>query len=100
MKKLKLPRLSFCILFDIIGFTSYLLPVIGEAEDILWAPISGIIFYLMFGKRMGVFGGVFSFLEEILPGLDFIPTFTIAWFIRRREIEKLALQNQVALSSL
>lgn len=33
-------------------------------------------------------GGIFSFLEEISPGLDFIPTFTIAWFIRKQEVEK------------
>lgn len=42
----------------------------------------------MFGRKMGVFGGVFSFLEELTPGLDIIPTFTIAWFIRKNEIEK------------
>jgi hypothetical protein len=59
---------------------------LGEAEDLLWAPISGIIFYFMFGKKLGLSGGVFSFLEEITPGLDFIPTFTIAWFIRKNEI--------------
>lgn len=89
MKRNRLPNISLCILFDLIGLTSYLLPVIGETEDILWAPLSGIIFYFLFGKRkFGLLGGIFSFLEEISPGLDFIPTFTIAWFIRKREIEK------------
>jgi hypothetical protein len=73
---------------DLIGCTSYLLPFFGEAEDLLWAPLSGIIFYFMFGKRFGALGGIFSFLEEISPGLDFIPTFTIAWLIRKRGIEK------------
>jgi hypothetical protein len=71
---------------DLIGLTSYLLPVIGETEDLIWAPVSGIIFYFLFGrKRFGMLGGIFSFLEEISPGLDFIPTFTIAWFIRKHE---------------
>jgi len=70
---------------------SYLLPVIGETEDVLWAPLSAIIFYFLFGKKkFGLLGGVFSFLEEISPGFDFIPTFTIAWLIRKKEIEKLA----------
>lgn len=65
------------------------MPVIGEMEDILWAPFSAVIFYLVFGKKkFGLMGGVFSFLEEISPGLDFIPTFTIAWFIKRRDLEK------------
>jgi hypothetical protein len=67
---------------------SYLFPVIGELEDIVWAPISAITFFFLFGRKMGVFGGAFSFLEEITPGLDFIPTFTIAWFIRKNELDK------------
>jgi len=37
----------------------------------------------MFGKKFGALGSIFSFLEEISPGLDFIPTFTIAWFIKK-----------------
>jgi len=74
-----------------MGMVSYLLPVIGETEDVLWAPLSAIIFYFLFGKKkFGLLGGVFSFLEEISPGFDFIPTFTIAWLIRKKEIEKWA----------
>ena len=70
---------------------SYLLPVIGETEDVLWAPVSAVIFYFLFGKKkFGLLGGVFSFLEEISPGFDFIPTFTIAWLLRKKEIEKWA----------
>ncbi|MEO7960251.1 MAG: hypothetical protein ABIR19_01820 [Ginsengibacter sp.] len=88
MKKTFLPSLTSCIILDAIGCASYLFPLIGEAIDLVWAPISGIIFYFMFGRKMGVFGGVFSFLEELTPGLDIIPTFTIAWFIRKNEIEK------------
>ena len=92
LKMKKLPNISLCIFLDLIGFTSYLLPLIGEAEDLLWAPISGIIFFFLFGKRrFGLLGGIFSFLEEISPGLDFIPTFTIAWFIRKHEIGKIQL---------
>ena len=72
-----------------MGFVSYLLPVLGEAEDIIWAPVSAVIFYFLFGKKkFGLFGGLFSFLEQLSPGLDFIPAFTIAWFIKKREIEK------------
>jgi hypothetical protein len=33
----------------------------------------------MFGFKRGFFGGAFSFFEELMPGLDFIPTFTISW---------------------
>lgn len=90
MKKRLLPSLTICIILDLIGCTSYLLPFFGEAEDLIWAPISGILFYFMFGRKMGVLGGIFSFLEEMSPGLDFIPTFTIAWFIRKNEISEAA----------
>jgi len=68
--------------------SSYLLPFLGEAEDIVWAPLSAAIFYFLFGKKkFGFFGSAFSFLEEISPGLDFIPTFTIAWFFKKQKIE-------------
>ena len=91
LKRSRLPQLSLCILFDAIGLAGYLLPIIGETGDFLWAPVSAIIFYFLFGrKKFGLLGGVFSFLEEIAPGLDFIPTFTIAWFIKKHELEKIA----------
>lgn len=89
MKKKILPNIYLCIFFDFIGMSSYLLPAIGETIDIVWAPLSAIIFYFLFGKsKFGILGGLFSFLEEISPGLDIIPTFTIAWFIRKRETGK------------
>jgi hypothetical protein len=28
-------------------------------------------------------GGTFAFLEELLPGTDFIPSFTLMWFLQR-----------------
>jgi len=54
----------------------------------------------MFGKRFGALGGIFSFLEEISPGLDFIPTFTIAWLIRKHGIEKYQKPKKVTLKYL
>ena len=87
MKK-QLPDLTVCIIMDIIGCASYLLPFFGEFSDLIWAPLSGIVFFSLFGKRFGVLGGAFSFIEELLPGFDFIPTFTIAWYIRKKEIER------------
>jgi hypothetical protein len=94
MKK-QLPSLTTCIVLDLIGCASYAVPILGEFSDLVWAPISGIIFFFLFGKKLGVLGGAFSFIEELLPGLDFIPTFTIAWYIRKREIES---QRTPALS--
>ncbi len=75
----KQPTLIFCILMDLIGYATYAIPGIGEFGDIIWAPISAIIFFKTFGGWKGAFGGIFNFVEEILPGTDFIPTFTIIW---------------------
>lgn len=85
MKK-QLPDITICIIMDLIGCASYLIPLLGEFSDLVWAPVSGIVFFFLFGRRLGVLGGAFSFIEELLPGMDFIPTFTIAWFMRRSEL--------------
>jgi len=87
-EKMTLPNLGLCIVFDLIGMASYLLPGIAETFDLVWAPISGVLFFLFFGGRFGVIGGVLNFLEEIVPFTDIIPSFTIAWFIRRHERDK------------
>lgn len=76
------PSVLLCLLLDFIGFASYSIPVLGEFADILWAPISGMLFFMLFGGWRGAMGGVFSFIEELLPGTDFIPSFTIMWLIR------------------
>ncbi len=95
----KLPDLKTCIILDLIGCASYILPFFGEITDAVWAPLSGIIFYYLFGSRLGTIGGMFSFIEELLPGLDFIPTFTISYFIRNREIEKDSLSKTLLIKS-
>ena len=47
----------------------------GVLPTLLFA-LSAIIFYFMFGSWKGA---LFNFTEEILPGTDFIPSFTIMW---------------------
>ena len=71
-----------CIVMDLLGYASYTLPFMGEIGDMIWAPVSGLIFYRLFGGWQGAMGGVFNFIEELLPGLDFIPSFTIMWIIK------------------
>ena len=81
----KQPSLFFCILMDVVGYATYAIPGLGEFADILWAPISSIIFMRTFGGWKGALGGVGNFIEEILPGMDFIPSFTIMWFIQNTQ---------------
>jgi len=73
------PSLLICIVMDLVGYASYAIPGLGEFSDVVFAPISAIIFYRMFGGWKGAFGGLFNFAEEILPFTDFIPSFTIMW---------------------
>lgn len=77
-----LPPLAFCILMDLIGYASFSIPFFGELFDLIWAPISAVIYMRMFGGVKGFFGGMFNFIEELLPGTDLIPTFTITWFLQ------------------
>jgi len=88
-QKVFVPHIAICIGMDLVGMATYLIPAFGEFGDIVWAPISGYIFYTLFGGRFGVIGGVLNFLEEIIPYTDIIPSFTIAWFIRKKQAEKL-----------
>lgn len=69
---------------DLIGMATYAIPFLGEFGDTLWAPISAFIFYRTFGGTKGMLGGVFNFVEEILPGFDIIPTFTIMYFLSKK----------------
>lgn len=78
----KRPSLFICILLDLLGYASYTLPILGEFADVIWAPVSGFIFYKLFGGWKGAVGGVLNFAEELFPGLDFIPSFTIMWFLK------------------
>lgn len=65
-------KLAFGIVFDLIGMVTFI--------DIIWAPISGYLMSKMYAGRKGKIAGIFSFVEEILPGFDIIPSFTIMWF--------------------
>jgi len=87
------PSLIFCLLMDFIGYASYSIPVLGELTDVIWAPLSALIFFVTFGGWKGAIGGVFDFVEEILPGTDFIPSFTIMWFLQRLGRKKMRRLN-------
>ncbi|CAH0378118.1 unnamed protein product [Pelagomonas calceolata] len=68
-------KLIVSILIDLIGMSTYLLPVAGEGADVGWAPVSAALIFWLYGS--GIFAAA-GFAEEILPGLDFVPTATIA----------------------
>ena len=80
VKSDKASKLILSLLFDGIGMLSYLVPVFAEVTDLVWAPISGILLMTMYKGTIGKLAGVFGFIEELVPFIDFVPTFTITWF--------------------
>lgn len=76
----KTSKLILSLLFDGIGMLSYVVPVFAEVTDLVWAPISGLLLITMYKGTVGKLAGVFGFIEELVPFIDFIPTFTITWF--------------------
>ena len=64
---------ALSIAFDAIGMITIF--------DIIWAPASGYLMSKMYKGTRGKVAGVVSFIEEIIPGLDIIPTFTIMWVL-------------------
>nr|WP_314839586.1 hypothetical protein [uncultured Flavobacterium sp.] len=75
----KTRNLLLGILFDAIGMLSFTIPLLGEFSDVVWAPLAGFLMTLMYKGKIGKVGGVITFLEEIIPFTDFIPTFTLTW---------------------
>ena len=68
----KYKMLALSLFFDAIGLITFI--------DIIWAPISAYLLTKMYKGETGKIAGTISFIEEIIPGLDIIPTFTITWF--------------------
>ena len=73
---------------DLLGYATFAVPFFGEFFDLIWAPISAMIYWKTFSGFKGFFGGGFAFLEELLPGTDIIPTFTITWFLQYMKRKK------------
>lgn len=75
----KYKKLLLSLVLDGIGMLSFAIPFIGEFSDIIWAPIAGWLMTKMYKGKIGQGAGIITFIEEIIPGLDVIPTFTIMW---------------------
>lgn len=76
----KFRNLFLGMLFDAMGMVSYVIPGIGEFSDIIWAPFSGWLMTRLYKGKIGQAAGLITFVEELIPGLDVIPSFTIMWF--------------------
>jgi hypothetical protein len=82
----KQTKLMIAIGIDLLGYLSYIIPGMMEIADVAIAPISAILVYIFFNKKLKWAG--FTFFEEILPFTDVIPSATIAWhdmYVRNQE---------------
>ncbi|MGB5698241.1 hypothetical protein [Muriicola sp.] len=75
----KVKYLFLGLLFDGIGMLSFMIPGIGEFSDVLWAPLAAWLMTRMYKGSSGQLAGIVTFIEEIIPGLDLIPSFTLMW---------------------
>ena len=71
----KYKKLGLGILFDAFGYASLVFPVI----DIVWAPLAAYLMTKMYDGKKGKIAAAVTFIEEALPFLDVIPTFTLMW---------------------
>lgn len=64
------------VIIDIIGMATYLIPGIGEFADTVWAPIQGVLMYILYRNLIGSGIGI---AEELLPMTDAVPSATLMW---------------------
>lgn len=70
--------LVICLTIDLGGVSSYLLPGIGEAADLLWAPASAFLVRAVFESNILALA---NFAKEALPFTDILPLATLAWVL-------------------
>lgn len=75
----KFTILLLSILFDGIGMLSYFIPGFGENIDAVWAPVSAWLMTKLYKGKEGKIAGIITFIEEAMPLIDIIPTFTLMW---------------------
>lgn len=75
--RIKRGKLIGAIAIDLIGILSFLLPVIWESGDMFWAPVSGLLIFLLFPNRKKY--ALAGMIEEMLPFTDIVPTACLTW---------------------
>ena len=68
-------KLGLSIFFDALGYVSFIFPLF----DVVWAPLSAYLMTKMYRGRKGKVAAVISFVEEAMPFMDVVPTFSLMW---------------------
>lgn len=69
-------KLAISILIDLIGMMSFIIPLLAEIIDVVWAPISALLIFQLYGSSL--LSGI-ALIEESLPFTDIMPTATLGW---------------------
>lgn len=81
----KWAKLLVSIAVDVVGWSSFALPGLGEVEDVVWAPVSAAVVQALYGNRL--LTGI-DFVKEALPFTDVLPTATVGWAIQYTPLGK------------
>ncbi|MCB7479978.1 hypothetical protein [Christiangramia sediminis] len=65
--------------YDLAGMATVAIPLFGPFLDLIWAPYAAKKMREMYPGKKGKLASVLVFVEEILPGTDIIPTFTLMY---------------------
>jgi hypothetical protein len=71
----KYKKLIYGLICDALGMVSIFFPPF----DFLWAPLSAYLMTRFYKGRAGKVAAVVSFVEEALPWVDIVPSFTLMW---------------------
>lgn len=71
----KYKKLALSLIFDAFGYISLIFPPF----DFVWAPLAGYLMTKLYKGKQGKIAGIIVFVEEALPWLDVVPTFTLMW---------------------
>ena len=82
------PSLLTCVIFDAISCIGLIMSQYNILFKIIWAPLSALIYFRLYGGKVGFFGGASCFIEESSDFGFAIPMFTITWFAKARALSK------------
>jgi len=92
MNLLKNKLLIKSLTYDGLGMLTLAIPFAGPFLDLLWAPYAAKKMREMYPGKKGKIASIIVFIEEILPGTDVIPSFTLMYFYtfvwKKEKVEK------------
>ncbi len=71
----KSKKLAWSIFLDAMGYVSIIIPFF----DLIWAPASAFFMTKLYKGQTGKIAAAIVFVEEALPMMDVLPTFTLMW---------------------